>query len=197
MTDAGLAEALVALRRHDEAVRAELAADGSLFDGYHPRMQAVHDANAARLEALIAAHGWPGQDRVGADAAEAAWIVVQHAIARPDFQRAMLATLRAEAAAGRVPAWQAAYLEDRIAVHEGRPQVYGTQFDWDDDGRMSPRPIADPDGVDARRASVGLGPLEAAVARQRALSADQPRPADRAARRAAYDAWAVRVGWRG
>jgi hypothetical protein len=28
----------------DHRVRAELAADGSLFDGYHPRMRAVHEA---------------------------------------------------------------------------------------------------------------------------------------------------------
>jgi hypothetical protein len=27
---------------HDQAVRAELAADGTLFDGHHPRMEAVH-----------------------------------------------------------------------------------------------------------------------------------------------------------
>ena len=33
---------LVQMDDHDQAVRAELAADGSLFQGYHPRMAAVH-----------------------------------------------------------------------------------------------------------------------------------------------------------
>ena len=41
-----LAAELIALRDHDLAVRTELQADGSLFDGYHPRMEAVHRANA-------------------------------------------------------------------------------------------------------------------------------------------------------
>lgn len=34
----------------DQRVREDLARDGSLFAGYHPRMQAVHDHNAARLD---------------------------------------------------------------------------------------------------------------------------------------------------
>lgn len=40
------------LAAHDGAVRAELAASGALFDGYHPRMEAVHRENAARLLAI-------------------------------------------------------------------------------------------------------------------------------------------------
>jgi hypothetical protein len=56
---------LMQMDEHDQAVRAELAADGSLFDGYHPRMSAVHDANAARLRAIIATHGWPTGRLVG------------------------------------------------------------------------------------------------------------------------------------
>ena len=42
------------------------------------------------------------------------------------------------------PAW----LEDRIAFSERRPQRYGTQFDWDRDGRMSPWLIDDVEGVE-------------------------------------------------
>lgn len=31
-----------------------------------------------------------------------------------------------------------AYLTDRIAVFEGNPQLYGTQFDWDENGELNP-----------------------------------------------------------
>jgi len=48
-----LQDELLAMAEEDRRVRAELAADGSLFDGYHPKMQAVHDRNAARLTAVI------------------------------------------------------------------------------------------------------------------------------------------------
>jgi hypothetical protein len=40
---------LLTMADHDLRVRAELAADGSLYDNYNARMQAVHDANAMRL----------------------------------------------------------------------------------------------------------------------------------------------------
>jgi hypothetical protein len=37
-----LREELLVMAAEDPAGRAELAADSSLFQGYHPRMQAVH-----------------------------------------------------------------------------------------------------------------------------------------------------------
>ena len=68
----------------------------------------------------------------------------------PALQRLGLGFLRQAAIAGEVPAWQLAYLEDRIAFFEGRPQVYGTQFDWDEQGQLSPLPIKDEANVDER-----------------------------------------------
>lgn len=180
----------------DETVRARLAADGSLFDGYHPEMQAVHDENAVALERIVAEIGWPDKGKVGKDAADAAWRILQHAIARPDLQRGFLGILRAEAEAGRIPRWQPAYLEDRIAFHEGRPQVWGTQLDWDEDGRMSPLAIADPATIDARRAGINLPPLAEATEEHRRQLGREEAPADLAARRAAHHAWAVEIGWR-
>lgn len=187
---------LLAMAARDLETRERLAADGSLFNGYHPEMQAVHEANAAALARLIDRHGWPTHALVGEDGAEAAWLVAQHAISRPDFCRRCLVELRAAAAAGAVPAWQPAYLEDRIHVFEGRPQRYGISFDWDEQGRMSPHAIEEPESVDQRRAAVGLGPLSAAIERHRRDSASQPRPADLARRRQEMDAWAREVGWR-
>lgn len=180
----------------DEAVRQRLAADGSLFEGYHPEMQAVHDDNAHALERIVADIGWPDANKVGRDAADAAWRILQHAIARPDLQRGMLELLKVEAEAGRIPAWQPAYLEDRIACHEGRPQTWGTQFDWDEEGRMSPLPIADPDRIEARRAAIGLPPLAEVTAEHRKRTEGEGPPKDLAARRAGYEAWARKVGWR-
>ncbi len=52
-----LREGLLAMAAEDRRVRAELAADGSLFDGYHPRMAEVHRRNAARLTEILDRHG--------------------------------------------------------------------------------------------------------------------------------------------
>jgi len=187
------------MRARDADLREELARTGALFDGYHPRMAALHRAHAARLADLVEAAGWPGSAQVGSDAAEAAWLVVQHAVDQPHFQRGMLALLSRAASAGEVPAWQPAYLEDRIRALEGRPQRYGTQLDWDEAGEMSLwPPVEDPERVDARRAEVGLPPLAPEMERRRdaARRGSEPVPADPAARRREMDAWARRVGWR-
>ena len=153
---------LLAMREEDLRVRTELANAGKLGGPYVPRMEAVHVKNAARLRELIAKHGWPKEEIAGKDGAEAAWFIAQHAIGEPEFQRTALTLLQAGAAEAKVPAWHAAYLEDRIAMHEGRPQRFGTQW-MDDprDGLIRPWKLADPEHVNQLRASVGLEPLRA------------------------------------
>jgi hypothetical protein len=58
----------------DLRVREQLASDGSLFEGYHPRMREVHERNAERLSAILNEHGWPVRSLVGEEAAQAAWL---------------------------------------------------------------------------------------------------------------------------
>jgi hypothetical protein len=136
---------------------------------------------------------------VGPDGAEAAWLIVQHAIGDPELQRQALERLQRASSLGAVPGWQAAFLEDRIRFFEGRHQLYGTQFDWDEAGQLSPAPeIEEPAGVDARRQALGLESLAEATRRHRewaAIDNERP-PADPAARRRQMEEWARRVGWR-
>ena len=144
---------------YDQAVRAELAADGSLFEGYHPRMAAVHDANAARLQAIIAKHGWPTESLVGEDGAKAAHRIAQHSINHPEFMRECRQLLDDASTKGEVPRWQFAYIDDRIRVFEGFAQRYGTQWRDGPEG-LEPYPIEDPDRVDELRAALGLPSLD-------------------------------------
>lgn len=191
-------EQLIAAAQRDAQTRARLAASGALFQGYHPEMEAVHLDNAALLERAIDAIGWPGRSKVEDEAAAAAFMILQHAISRPDLQRRGLALLLEAIERGDANPLDAAYLSDRISVFEGREQTFGTQFDWDANGLLSPSPIRDPQSVDDRRASVGLPPLSETVAHMRAsaAAASETTPADLAQRRIDFEAWARRVGWR-
>lgn len=197
--DENLRRELLEMVAEDNATREELAADGSLFEGYHPRMEAVHRRNSARLSAIFDACGWPGLSLAGEDGEGAAWLIVQHAIGEPAFQRRGLELLKEAAARAEAPEWQVAYLEDRIRACEGRPQIYGTQYDWDENGEMSPYPrIEDAEHVNERRRAAGLATLEENLARMRAQaasSAERP-PSDLAKRRKGEDDWARKVGWR-
>jgi hypothetical protein len=181
----------------DNKLRSELAADGSLFQGYHPRMQALHDAHAVRL-ALILDQGWPGEPQVGKDGAEAAWLIVQHAIAQPELQRRALKMLKEAVLRREASPVHAAMLEDRIRCFEGQRQLFGTQFDWDASGELSPLPIDEPETVDVRRRAIGLGPLVADVRlrREEIVGTGERPPADWAARQREMDAWYRRTGWR-
>ena len=99
---------------------------------------------------------------------------------------------------GDVDPVQVAMLEDRILSFEGKPQRYGTQFDWNEDGLLKPLPIADPADVDVRRRAVRLDSLAENVARIRAnaLRDGHQRPDNAAARKEAAASWARSVGWR-
>ena len=180
----------------DAAVRERLAGDGVLVDDLNPLMAIVHRRNGDRLSQIVDEHGWPGTSMVGEDGADAAWLVLYHAVGDPALQRRCLPLLQEAAAGGAIPAWHPATLLDGIRFREGRPQVFGSVFDWDETGEMAPWPIEHPAGVDERRASVGLPPLAEQLASVRAEAAGRPVPADPAARRQEADEWARSVGWR-
>jgi len=186
---------LIEMKDYDFQVRQRLLDEGKLGGFYVPEMEVVHYQNAARLREIIAEHGWPHEEIAGEDGAKAAWLIAQHAIGEPDFQRESLRYLQRHAAEGKLPAWHAAYLEDRIAVQEGRLQRYGTQ--WIDDirdGLTRPLPLEDPEHINELRASVGLGPLhpiplpgpdlpEEIQKQEQAISEE-------------WEAWFIKVGWR-
>jgi hypothetical protein len=183
---------LLRLAREDGEVRGRLAADGSLFDGYNPLMALVHRRNGERLARIVDAVGWPGVRLVGEDGADAAWLLLKHAIGQPELQRRMLPLVEEAVAAGDAPPWHAATLEDGIAFYEGRPQRYGTMSDWDEHGVIRPWTIEHPEQVDERRASVGLPPLRS---QGRPAAGERP-PGDPAERRREAARWARSVGWR-
>ncbi len=115
-------------------------------------------ANTQRMKEIVEQIGWPTRSKVGKDASERAWLLVQHADHDRAFQKRCLDLMKAQAA-GEVSPANMAYLEDRVRVGEGRPQFYGTQFYTDEAGNIGPKPIEDPGHVDERRQAVGLQPL--------------------------------------
>jgi hypothetical protein len=193
-----LARELTAMAEEDQRVRAELAWDGHLFRGYHPRMAEVHSRNAERLREIIDQHGWPGRTLVGDRAGRAAWLILQHAIAYPQLMRSGLELIRDASERGEVSRAEVAVLEDRIRILEGRPQLYGTQYEWDDHGEMSPLPVEDSKGVDERRLAIGLPRLRESTTRVRegAKAAGELPPGDLPQRRQESETWARMVGWR-
>jgi hypothetical protein len=128
----------------------------------------VDRANTARMRQIVAEYGWPGYALAGVDGAHAAWLLVQHAPA--EFQEECLPLLDDAVAHGDAAPRDLAYLTDRVLMHRGEPQIYGTQYQVMD-GRLSLWEVRDPDRLDQRRAALGL-PSEAEN-RARLLAAER------------------------
>src|SRR6266478_4385914 len=88
-------------------------------------MAAVHEKNALRLRAIMAQIGWPRERLVGKRAADAAWLIAQHAIAHPEFQRSCLKLLAAAALEHLVPAWQPAMNGSSTTIRSGSLRSVG------------------------------------------------------------------------
>lgn len=127
------------------------------------QMGIVDRSNAARVKVLFKQCGFPDKERHGEQAQRDAWLLVQHADHDLTLQKHTLKLLEDMAARRGEPMRPSvAYLADRIAVAEKRPQLYGTQltapagqacqFDFD--------PMDDRSKVEQRRTALGLPPLE-------------------------------------
>ncbi len=142
-----IAAELLAMSERDQAMRLSNQWDAT-----------VDEVNTQRMKEIVAQIGWPTRSKVGQRAASMAWLLVQHADHDLAFQKYCLGLMSAQPA-NEVQPRNVAYLEDRVRVAEGRPQLYGTQFYTDSETKLGPRPIEDVAHVDERRAEVGMETL--------------------------------------
>ena len=193
----GFAERIIGLKNADLELRDRLVKNGELGKGYNEEMEKLHNSHAELLNEIIDTIGYPTIDKVGQEANEAAWLVIQHSIGKPAFMKKCLKLLENAVSEDKATLRNFAYLTDRIAVFEDKPQLYGTQFDWDENGELSPNFFDDLTQVDQRRKSIGLNTLEeqTAIMRRRAKDENHSPPADFEKRKQEIEKWKKRVGW--
>ncbi len=149
-----IAKEIIEMARVDQEMRETAAHNPNKWD------ISVDWHNTKRMKVIVAKIGWPNIVKVGQEAAHMAWLLVQHADHHVAFQKQCLALLLREPKEEIQPR-EIGYLEDRIRVSEGRPQLYGTQFFLDNDTKtFQPRPIEDLEGLADRRATLGMEPFE-------------------------------------
>lgn len=192
-----ISEKIISFKNNDIALRNKLMQAGELDGGYNKKMEDLHNCNAKALNQIIDKIGYPTKDKVGNEASEAAWLVIQHAISQPRFMKTCVKLLEEAVKEQKVNPKNLAYLTDRVAVLEGNPQRFGTQFDWDNNGEMSPNPFDDLAKMNQRRKAIGLNPLEEQIEimRQWVKNEERSAPKDLEKRKMEYDAWRKKVGW--
>lgn len=126
------------------------------IDALQRRWRTVDSENLNQFKKVIAACGWPKTSKYS----HSAWLLAQHADSDIAFQRLAKGLLEASVKAGIAAPRDLAYLADRIAANEGRPQEYGTQFSQMDRCHLVLKPVDDRQLVNRRRVAIGLQSLE-------------------------------------
>ena len=115
--------------------------------------------NVIKVERIIKQHGWPGIDIVGEKCNKAIWLVIQHASLEKQLKYVPL--LRKSVEQDKSPAKYLALMEDRVLMFQGKKQIYGSQYEFDEPTqKYKLYPIADERLVNDRRKLMGLPPLE-------------------------------------
>lgn len=192
-----IAEKIIELKNADLALRDKLVQNGKLSQGYDLEMKQLHNENAKILDSIINSIGYPTIDKVGEEANEATWLIIQHSIEQPNFMKKCAELLETAVRESKADPKSLAYLTDRIAVLEETPQLYGTQFDWDENGKLCPNHFDDLTKVNERRKLIGLNTLEeqTQIIRKRVQDEKQTPPKDLDNRKQEIEKWKRNVGW--
>jgi hypothetical protein len=153
----GVREELTRMGAEDQAARQGMTVESVQDTAFARALVRGDSARSLRLREIVSRHGWPVAATAGAEAARAAFLVLQHS-PLDDFQQAMLPTLDSLARDGAMPRNYVAMLVDRMLVGRGLPQRYGTQFKMED-GRLLLHPVEDEPGLEERRREMGLPPV--------------------------------------
>lgn len=124
---------------------------------------AYHDSlNLVRVKSILEKYGWLGPSEIGVEGSSTLFLVIQHADLKS--QETYLPKMREAVKNGKASPANLALLEDRVLMRQGKKQLYGSQIGRDaKTGTYYVFALDDPDNVDTRRASMGLGSIAAYV----------------------------------
>lgn len=161
--DRPLQNELITIFNDDQIIRREYIEAGKKY-GYEGKaadslgkiMTHRDSLNLIKVEKILNERGWVGKDIVGAEANQTLFLVIQHSDL--GVQQKYLPMMRDAVKAGNADAASLALLEDRIALREGRRQIYGSQIGTHPTTKKEyVLPLEDPENVDERRQKMGLG----------------------------------------
>ena len=163
--DLAYAKSLWYMNAVDQAYYSDIAIAEAKTGKFSPVVMALRDLkrilnaeNQRTFETLVREKGWPRISAVGARAANAAFLVIQHADG--DKRQKYLPVIRDLCVAGEARWQDYALMYDRIQTEQGKPQRYGSQVSYNPaTKRYELFPLENPAKVDAWRKEAGLGPL--------------------------------------
>lgn len=121
-------------------------------------IRAKDATNLIKVQSILDKHSWLGSDSVGKQGNTTLFLVIQHA--DQATQEKYLPMMREAVKNGKAQSSNLALLEDRVALGQGKRQIYGSQIGQNPETQTYfVLPLEDPENVDKRRSEVGLGPI--------------------------------------
>ena len=163
--DKVLEKELLEIYTEDQEIRGEFMnvykaskPDKKKIDSIGKIMNKKDSINLVKVIKILDEKGWVGKNVVGTQGNQTLFLVIQHSPLK--YQQKYLPMMREAVKEGNANPGNLAYLEDRVALREGKPQIYGSQSAKNKaTGKWYISPMIDPDNVDKRRAEVGLGTI--------------------------------------
>lgn len=150
-----MSQTLAAMREKDQAIRERVMSDEVIKE-----MRTIDVANTRQLAHLLTVCGWPVARKGDLQASDDIWLLAQHADHDKAFQHHVLGLLEQAVHRGEARGKNLAYLTDRLAIAEGKPQLYGTQLIVDG-CKIELHPIDSREAVNERRKKIqGMQTLE-------------------------------------
>lgn len=113
----------------------------------------------AAITDILDKYGWVSEERVGYEANQTLWLVIQHA--NLETQEKYLPLLQESVKNKESQGWYLAFLQDRILMYKGEKQIYGSQAKPNaETGKTHIYPIENVATVNERRANLDLESIE-------------------------------------
>ncbi|MBW1296762.1 DUF6624 domain-containing protein [Aquimarina litoralis] len=161
-----ISKEIISLRKNDQKYRnkyIELHRKGKKgtkkYNEVVEKLIAIDESNTARMEAIVDQYGWPTFDKVGEEASNIAWLLVQHADRNPFFQEKCLKLIKEALDKKLINPSNYAYLYDRVQLARGEKQLYATQSSTNhnmNEEKTYFQPIADESKVQERREQMNI-----------------------------------------
>lgn len=144
-------------RRQVNEVEEKYGRDSKEMKDLWKIMEEKDKENLVKVTKILDTYGWLGADRIGEQGNSTLFLVIQHADHKTQLK--YLPMMREAVKNNKARPSSLALLEDKVALRDGKKQIYGSQIGRFASGEFYVQPLEDPDNVDKRRAEVGLQPL--------------------------------------
>jgi len=145
-------------RNQVEEVQTKYGGDSKELKVLFRKMKEADSLNLIQVEGIISKYGWLSYNTIGNQGNTTLFMVIQHSDLKT--QEKYLPIMREAVKNGKAKPHSLALLEDRVALLQGKKQIYGSQVSWNMKTNAAfVAPLYDPNNVDKRRAEVGLPPL--------------------------------------